>query len=96
MKEEKDEEFDWFRWADIKSSSFDQQVQLEKLIEEAKKHNVPILKNDKEEDIFNRLLSVKTYKNNKETLSINKVLTVISFVSAMVSIVTLFFNGNLL
>ena len=81
MKSKK-EEFDWFKWAGIEPSNRD------KLLEEARKYKVPVFDNDKDESLFNRLMSVKTFIANQETIKLNKVLAIISFVSAIVSVGT--------
>ena len=83
MKDDNNE-FDWFKWADIKPTS------LDNLMKEAEKYKVPVYPNDNEDVIFNRILAVKTYRNNKETIRINKSLAAISFVSAIVSIFMVF------
>ncbi len=83
MKDDKNE-FDWFKWADIKPTG------LDNLMKEAEKYKVPVYPNDNEEVIFNRILAVKTYRNNKETIRINKALAAISFASAIVSIFMVF------
>lgn len=89
MKTQKDDDFDWYAWIGIKLPLLEQEVQREQLIEEAKKHVVPIFPNDKTEDIFNRLFAVKAYKNNKQMLLTNKIMTIISFLSAIVSLYAL-------
>jgi len=79
-------DFDWFKWAGIKPSQFTE------LVDEARKNGVPVFEADSKEDIFNRLMSVKTLENNKSTMKINKALTVITFLSMVVTVVTAFFK----
>ncbi len=83
MKDDNDE-FDWFKWAGIKPSHIDD------LMKEAEKYKIPVFPNDNEEVIFNRLMAVKTYRNNIKTIRINKLLAAISFVSAIISIFMVF------
>jgi len=81
---ENDKDFDWFKWAGIKPRKY------EELVVEAKKYDVPVFETDKEVDIYNRILSFKSYNNNQDTLKTNKILTGIAFISALVSIITIF------
>ncbi len=85
MKQNNDN-FDWFEWAGLKPTQYDD------LVDEAKRQGVPVFEEDKKEDIFNRLLAVKSFKNNKSTVNINKILTAITFVSAVVTVITAFFK----
>ena len=76
----KNKEFDWFKWAELKETDHD------KLISNAKKKNIPIFDSDTSQDIYNRLLAVKTYRFNINTVIINLILTVVSIISATISI----------
>lgn len=79
------ESFDWFKWAELEPRQYDT------LVIEARKYDVPIFELDKKEDIFNRILAFKAYKNNKTSLFYNKILTCITVVSALISVVSNFY-----
>jgi len=81
---QKEDNFDWFQWAGITPSEHDD------LIATAKKKGVPTFPSDSGEALYNRLLAFEARQNNKSTLKINKILAFISFVSAVVAVITLF------
>jgi hypothetical protein len=84
MSNDGNDKFDWFEWAGINPSDFDD------LVTKANEKNVPVFANDNEESLFNRLLSVQTCKNNLQTTRVNIALAAISFVSAIGSLMMVF------
>lgn len=76
-------EFDWLQWAGIKENNID------KLHAEAEKYNVPVFETDSTQDIFNRILAVRSYSANKNMVRVNSILTAITFISAVVAVLSL-------
>ena len=80
----RDGEFDWLEWAGLKESD------TEKLFSEARKHNIPVFEEDSKQELFNRVLSVRTYKANKKFVIINIVLASISCLAAVITLIVAF------
>ncbi len=79
----KNEKVDWFSWLGIPESSH------EKLLSEAKSHGVPVFDSDSSKDIFNRILALRTYKANRQTVIINLALTIITLSSTVIAVFNL-------
>ncbi len=74
------DEFDWFKWAGIKENDVD------KLVAEARKEGVNFFDGDSPQEIFNRLLAVKSYKSNTKFMLFNVAIATISCIAAVVSV----------
>lgn len=81
---DKEDYFDWFEWAGVKIGA------REELVEHAKNEEVPTFDDDSAEQIYNRILALKTLRNNQSTLLANKVLMGITLVSTIANLIITF------